>query len=123
MLPLPAISFSAWQRLSLQLARAWRRGCAPALRFWCTDPKVILSDIWPLFEIPVPFRLLKGYGFRAPFAYSTRNHRPPVIVVISEPIRQLRDYFDGRRQAIYTDQQTGSSSYFLVSRAILKGVH
>ena len=39
-----------------------------------------------------------------------------MIVVLSEPIRQLRDYFDGRRQAIYTDRQTGSSSYFLVSR-------
>jgi hypothetical protein len=29
-----------------------------------------------------------------------------MIVVISEPIRQLRDYFDDRWQAIYTDQQT-----------------
>ena len=49
-----------------------------------------------------------------------------MIVVISEPIRQLRDYFDGRRQAIYMDQQTDSSSYFLVLArylAILKGVH
>jgi len=43
-----------------------------------------------------------------------------MIVVISEPIRQLRDYFDGRRQAIYTDQQTGSSSYFLVLARYLR---
>jgi hypothetical protein len=43
-----------------------------------------------------------------------------MIVVISESIRQLRDYFDGRRQAIYTDQQTGSSSYFLVLARYLK---
>ena len=43
-----------------------------------------------------------------------------MIVVISEPIRQLRDYFDGRRQVIYTDPQTGSSSYFLVLARYLK---
>jgi hypothetical protein len=43
-----------------------------------------------------------------------------MIVVISEPIRQLSDYFDGRRQAIYTDQQTGHSSYFLVLARYLK---
>jgi hypothetical protein len=43
-----------------------------------------------------------------------------MIVVISEPIRQLRDYFDDRRQAIYTDQQTGSSSYFPVLARYLK---
>ena len=43
-----------------------------------------------------------------------------MIVVLSEPIRQLRDYFDGRRQAIYTDQQTGSSSYFLVLARYIK---
>jgi phenylpyruvate tautomerase PptA (4-oxalocrotonate tautomerase family) len=45
----PLISFFASKRLSLQLARALRRGCARALRFWCTDPKVVLSDILPLF--------------------------------------------------------------------------
>ena len=43
-----------------------------------------------------------------------------MIVVISEPIRQLVDYSDGRRQAIYTAQQTGSSSYFLVLARYLK---
>ena len=46
-----------------------------------------------------------------------------MIVVISEPIRQLRDYFDDRRQAIYTDSTNGQFVLFPSSRAILKGVH
>src|SRR5215469_1222601 len=98
----PPISFSAWKRLSRQLARAWRRGCAPARRFWCTDPKVILSDILPLFEIP------------SSFPFSQRLRVPPDFCILDEKssptydccnqrtnFRQLRDYFDGRLQAIY----------------------
>jgi hypothetical protein len=59
----PTISFLASKRLSLQLARALRRVCARALRFWCIDPKVILSDILPLFEILRFFPF--GYEFCA----------------------------------------------------------
>src|SRR5215469_8081423 len=68
----PPISFSAWKQLSLQLARAWRRGYARAPRFWCIDLKVIPSDILPLFEIP------------SSFPFNQRLRVPPAFCILDE---------------------------------------